>query len=109
MRRSERLAPLAEPASRSQLLSPDLALENKSIGSARKALAGLTWTHETGWAVLCETWGDGTAPSAENWQRLFRQARQRNALAPPPGLPPPPGAGPLAPPARIFPQPSRAR
>src|SRR5258706_16146871 len=106
MRRSERLAPLAEPASRSQLLSPDLALENKSIGSARKALAGLTWTHETGWSILGENWGGGTPPSAEDWQKVSPPARQRKAPAAPPRVPPPPVARPLAPPARMFPQPS---
>ncbi len=109
MRRSERLAPLAEPASRSQLLSPDLALENKSIGSARKALAGLTWTHETGWSILGETWWDGTAPSAEDWQRLSRQARQRNALAALPGVPATAVAGSLAASTRMFQQPSVSR
>src|SRR5258706_10343930 len=103
MRRSERLAPLAEPASRSQLLSPDLALENKSIGSARKALAGLTWTHETGWSILGETWWDGTAPSPENWQRLFRPATQRNALPALPRLPPTAVAGSLPPSTPMLP------
>jgi hypothetical protein len=109
MRRGERLAPLTEPASPSQLLSPDLALETKSIGSARKALAGFTWTHETGWSILGETWWDGTAPSAEDWQRLSRQARQRNALAALPGVPAAAVAGSLAASTRMFQQPSLSR
>jgi len=105
------LAPflLAEPASPSQLLSPDLALANKTTGSARKALAGFTWTHETGWSILGETWWDGTAPSAEDWQRLSRQARQRNALAALPGVPAAAVAGSLAASTRMFQQPNVSR
>jgi hypothetical protein len=109
MRRGERLVPLAEPASPAQLLSPDLALENKSTGSARKALAGFTWTHETGWSILGETWWDGSAPSAEDWQRLSRQAGQRNALAALPGVPAAAVAGSLAASPRMFQQPSVSR
>jgi hypothetical protein len=108
-RRGERLAPLAEPASPQQVLSPDLALENKSIASARKALAGFTWTHASGWSILGETWRDGTAPSAEDWQRLSRQARQRNALAALPGVPAAAVAGSLAASTRMFGLPSLSR
>jgi hypothetical protein len=108
-RRGERLVPLADGASPGQLFSPDLALETKSIASARKALAGFTWTHETGWSILGETWWDGTAPSAEDWQRLSRQARQRNALAALPGVPAAAVAGSLAASTRMFQQPSLSR
>jgi hypothetical protein len=108
-RRGERREPLAEPASPSQLLSPDLALENKSISSVRKALAGFTWTHESGWSLLGEAWWDGTAPTAADWQRLAAQARERNALAAFPGVPGTAVAGALAASTRMFQQPSVAR
>jgi len=108
-RRGERLAPLSEPASNNQLLSSDLALQNSSTGSLRKALAGFTWTHESGWSLLGEAWYDGSAPSADDWQRLDRQARQRNALADRPGVPAAAVAGSLAASTRMFQQPSLAR
>jgi hypothetical protein len=109
MRRGERLVPLAEPASTSVLLAPERAVETQKLKSVGKALAGFTWTHETGWSLLGETWWDGTAPSAEDWQRLSRQARQRNALAALPGVPAAAVAGSLAASTRMFQQPSLSR
>ncbi len=109
MRRGERLAPLEEPASTSQLLSQDSSLQTKTVDHPLKALAGFTWTHGSGWSFLGETWWDGTAPSVQDWQRLDRQARQRNALATLPGVPAAAVAGSLAASTRMFQQPSLAR
>ena len=108
-RRGERLAPLAEPASIGGLLAADRALETKKLNSTGKALAGFTWTHESGWSLLGETWWDGSAPTAGDWQRLGTQARQRNALAALPGVPATAVAGALAASTRMFQQPSVSR
>ena len=108
-RRGERLAPLAEPASIAQLLSPDQAVRTVKVGAPRKLLAGLTWTVESGWSVLAETWWDGTAPTAGDWSTLARQARQRSALLTLPGVPAAAVNGSIAAATRLFEAPSRTR
>ena len=86
-RRGERLAPLADPASIARLLSPDLALRSVAIDSPRKLLGGFTWTVESGWSLLAETWWDGTAPTAGDWSTLAQQAARRSSLLGFPGVP----------------------
>jgi hypothetical protein len=108
-RRGERLVPLADPASTADLLAADRALETQAVSSPRKALAGLTWTWESGWSLLGEAWWDGTAPAAADWQRLAAQARRRSALAGLPGIPAIAVPGSLAASTRMFQQQSFAR
>jgi hypothetical protein len=107
--RGERLAPLAEPASIAQLLSPDQAVRNVRLDSPRKLLAGLTWTAESGWSLLAETWWDGTAPTAGDWSTLARQARERSTLLNLPGVPAAAVNGSIAAATRLFEAPSRSR
>lgn len=108
-RRGERPAPLAEPATTSALLDPDRAVGVATVNTPRKTLAGFTWTWESGWSVIAETWWDGTAPSAADWQSLAAQARQRNALLGLPGVPAAAVAGSLAASTRLFQAPSVSR
>ena len=108
-RRGERQVPLAEPASPGDLLTPDRAVETQTLGSAKKALAGFTWTWESGWSFIGETWWDGTAPTAADWRRLASQARQRGALAGAPGVPAEAVAGSLAASTRLFQLPGLSR
>lgn len=108
-RRGERLAPLADSASIAQLLSPDQALRTATLNSARKWLAGFTWTTESGWSVLAETWWDGTAPTAGDWKALARQAAQRSALLAFPGVAAAAVNGSIAASTRLFESPSRTR
>ena len=108
-RRGERLTPLAEPATTSALLDPDRAFGVTSLNTPHKALAGFTWTWESGWSVIGETWWDGTAPTAADWQTLAAQARRRNALLGLPGVPAAAVAGSLAASTRLFQAPGVSR
>ncbi len=108
-RRSERVAPLAEPASIAQLLSPDRALRAATVDSPRKALAGFTWTVESGWSLIAEIWWDGTAPTAGDWRDLARQAARRDALIGVPGVPFVAVSSSLAASTRLFAAPSVSR
>ncbi|MBI2748612.1 MAG: hypothetical protein HYX43_04520 [Burkholderiales bacterium] len=108
-RRGEQPAPLAEPATTSALLDPGRAVGAATVNTPRKLLAGFTWTWESGWSVIAETWWDGTAPSAADWQTLAAQARQRNALLGLPGVPAAAVAGSLAASTRLFQAPSVSR
>lgn len=108
-RRGERLAPLAEPASNTQLLSPDLALHTVSIDAPRKLLGGLTWTVEGGWSLLAEAWWDGTAPTAGDWSTLAQQAARRGALLGRPGVPAIAVSGSIASSTGLFQAPVRTR
>lgn len=97
------------PAPGGSLLAADGNLEVRRTGATRKALAGLTWTVESGWSLLGELWWDGTAPAAADWQRLAAQARARDALALAPGVPQAAITGALAASTRMFQQASLAR
>jgi hypothetical protein len=108
-RRGERVVPLAEPASDASLLDPEQALRTVTVDSPRKALAGFTWTAESGWSLLAEAWCDGSAPTAEDWRTLADQARRRGELAGVPGVPVQALAGSLAEATRMFQQPSLSR
>jgi hypothetical protein len=108
-RRGERQRPLADPASPAELLAPERALETQTLDWPRKALAGFTWSWESGWSVIGEAWWDGTAPTAEDWRRLAAQAEQRNALLGLPGVPSAAVAGALAASTRLFQVPSVSR
>jgi len=108
-RRGERQVPLAEPASPDDLLTPDRAVETQTLRSAKKALAGFTWTWDSGWSFIGEAWWDGTAPTAADWKRLASQARQRGALAGAPGVPPGAVAGSLAASTQLFQLPGLSR
>lgn len=108
-RRGERRVPLAEPATISALLDPDRAVGVTTLNTPRKALAGFTWTWESGWSVIGEAWWDGTAPSAADWQTLAAQARRRNALLGLTGVPEAAIAGSLAASTRLFQAPSVSR
>jgi hypothetical protein len=57
---------------------------DESGKSREKALAGLTWTFESGWSLVGEAWWDGTAPGAEDWRAL--NARAGALQANPPAL-----------------------
>ena len=105
-RRGERAVTLAEPATTSALLDPDRAVGVATVNTPRKALAGFTWTWESGWSVIGETWWDGTAPTAAGWQTLAAQARRRSALLGLPGVPSAAVAGSLAASTRLFQAPS---
>jgi len=109
LRRGERRVPLAEPASPSDLLTPDRAVETQTLRSAEKALAGFTWTVQNGWSVLGEAWWDGTAPTAADWHRLASQAKQRTALLGAPGVPNTAVPGSIAASTRLFQQPGVSR
>jgi len=108
-RRGERQVPLASPASVADLLAPERAVETDTLDWPKKALAGFTWTWESGWSVLGEAWWDGTAPTAEDWRRLASQAEQRNALLGLPGVPQTAVAGSLAASTQLFQVPSVSR
>ena len=103
--RSERTVPTTS----GNLLDPANALQTESLKSAGKALAGFTWTLESGWSLLGEAWYDESAPGANDWQRLAAQARARNALALVPGVPAAAVAGSLAASTRMFQLPSLSR
>lgn len=47
---------------------------DESGKSREKALAGLTWTSESGWSLIGEAWWDGTAPAAAQWADLSNRA-----------------------------------
>ncbi len=108
-KRGERQVPLAEPAAPAQLLDPNLALATEALDTPRKALAGLTWTLESGWSLIAETWWDGTAPTAADWKRLGDEARQRAALLGAPGVPALAVAGSIAASTQLFQVPSVSR
>lgn len=105
MKRAERTLPQPDTA---PLLNPN-PLVVEQTGSTTKALAGFTWTRESGLSFLGEAWWDGTAPSAGDWQRLAAQAAQRNALSSQPGVPLAAVAGTQAASTRIFQLPNLAR
>ncbi|MBI3372541.1 MAG: hypothetical protein HY017_12425 [Betaproteobacteria bacterium] len=107
--RGERLAPLADPASITQLLSPDLALRSVTIDSPRKLMGGLTWTVESGWSLLAESWWDGTAPTAGDWSTLAQQAARRSSLLGFPGVPVAAVNGSIAASTALFAAPTRTR
>lgn len=108
-RRGERFAPLAAPATITQLLAPDQALRTVTIDAPRKLLAGFTWTTERGWSLLGEAWWDGTAPTAGDWSTLARQAAQRSALLAFPGVPAAAVNGSIAASSALFAAPVRTR
>ena len=108
-RRGERLAPLAEPATNAQLLSPEQALRSVAIDAPRKLLGGLTWTVEGGWSLLAEAWWDGTAPTAGDWSTLAQQTARRGALLALPGVPAAAVNGSIAASTRLFEAPTRTR
>jgi len=103
--RSERTTPITSGS----LLDPNNTLETKPVSPSGKALAGFTWTLDSGFSFLGEAWWDGSAPSASDWQRLARQAEARNALATLPGVPQAAVAGSLASSTRMFQVPSLNR
>ena len=72
--------------------------------SPAKALAGFTWTFESGWSVIGEAWWDGTAPTATDWQNLSARARQLRSVLPAPAVP-----GALAGLTRMFQLPNYSR
>ena len=97
------------PTTSAVLLDSSNALQVETISPSGKALAGFTWTLDSGFSFLGEAWWDGSAPSAADWQRLARQARARNELATLPGVPPAAVAGALASSTRMFQVPSLNR
>ena len=58
---------------------------------------------------MVETWWDGSAPAAADWQRVARQAAQRRAMLGLPGIPAAAVAGATAASTRIFDQGNLAR
>jgi hypothetical protein len=108
-RRGERQVPLAELATPAELLDPNRALSTQTLDMPRKALAGLTWTLESGWSLIAEGWWDGTAPTAADWRRLGDEARQRAALLGAPGVPALAVAGSIAASTQLFQVPSVSR
>lgn len=107
-RRGERPVPRPDPANAAQLLSAS-AVGVRALEWPLKALAGMTWTTEGGSSVLAEMWWDGTAPTAQDWRTLARQARRRLALADVPGVPAAAIAGSLAAATRLFQAPNLTR
>ena len=108
-RRGERQVPLVEPATNAELLDPNRAIGTETLSMPRKALGGLTWTLESGWSLIAETWWDGSAPTAADWKRLGDEARQRTALLGAPGVPALAVAGSIAASTQLFQAPSLSR
>ncbi len=74
-----------------QPLSADNPFIDQTFHNGVKALAGVSWTHGSGWNVLGEIWYDNTAYTAQQWRNLnaLNEAQRQltNAgLAPPQGV-----------------------
>jgi hypothetical protein len=100
--RGERRLPVADTTPVAALLAADGAIVTEATRSPSKALVGGTWTTAEGYSLMVETWWDGSAPAAADWQRLARQAARRQAMLGLPGIPDAAVAGSTAASTRIF-------
>ncbi|MFM2058970.1 MAG: hypothetical protein RLY71_3355 [Pseudomonadota bacterium] len=68
----------------------------QTLGPARQALLGLTWTDAAQHSLLLEGWWDGSAPADADWQRWAARNTALQTAGAAPGLPAAARIGPAA-------------
>lgn len=68
-------------------LSAENPFVNQSFSGGIKALAGVSWTHASGWNVLAEIWYDETAYTDQQWHDLNALNSTQRGLFASSGLP----------------------
>lgn len=68
-------------------LAPSTPWQPQTLGPARQALLGLTWTDAAQHSLLLEGWWDGSAPADADWQRWTARTAALQTAGATPGLP----------------------